>query len=36
VLVNEKDVLKVADAWSIDPTTLAGRPATGPLRIGAI
>ena len=36
VLVGEKDVLRVADAWSIDPTTLTGRPATGPLRLGAI
>ena len=36
VLVGEPDVLKVADAWSIDPTTLTGRPATGPLRLGAI
>lgn len=35
VLVGERDVLAVADAWSIDPTTLAGRPAPGPLRIGA-
>ena len=35
VLVSEHDVLKVADAWSIDPTTLSGRPAPGPLRIGA-
>jgi hypothetical protein len=35
VLVAEQDVLKVADAWSIDPTTLTGRPAPGPLRIGA-
>ncbi|GAA2661386.1 hypothetical protein [Paractinoplanes durhamensis] len=35
VLVNEKDVLKVANAWSIDPTTLTGRPASGPLRLGA-
>jgi hypothetical protein len=35
VLVGEKDVLRVADAWSIDPTTLTGRPATGPLRVGA-
>ncbi len=35
VLVAEKDVLRVADAWSIDPTSLTGRPATGPLRIGA-
>jgi hypothetical protein len=35
VLVGEKDVLRVAAAWSIDPTTLTGRPAPGPLRIGA-
>jgi hypothetical protein len=35
VLVSEPDVLKVAAAWSIDPTRLDGRPATGPLRIGA-
>ena len=35
VLVSESDVLKVANAWSIDPTTLAGRPAPGPLRVGA-
>jgi hypothetical protein len=35
VLVNEKDVLTVADAWSIDPTTLTGRAAPGPLRLGA-
>lgn len=35
VLVSEHDVLQVAGAWSIDPTTLTGRPAPGPLRIGA-
>ena len=35
VLVGERDVLKVADAWSIDPTALTGRPASGPLLIGA-
>jgi len=35
VLVGEKDVLTVAGAWSIDPTTLTGRPAPGPLRVGA-
>ena len=34
-LVGEKDVLAVAAAWSIDPTTLTGRPAPGPLRLGA-
>ena len=35
VLVGEKDVLAVANAWSIDPTALTGQPAPGPLRIGA-
>jgi hypothetical protein len=35
VLVSEHDVLRVAGGWSIDPTTLTGRPAPGPLRIGA-
>jgi hypothetical protein len=35
VLVGENDVLKVAGAWSIDPSTLSGRPAPGPLHLGA-
>ncbi|GIF08112.1 hypothetical protein Asi03nite_56500 [Actinoplanes siamensis] len=35
VLVSERDVFRVAGAWSIDPTTLTG-PAPGPLRIGAV
>jgi hypothetical protein len=35
VLVSEQDVLSVAGAWSIEPTTLTGRPAPGPLTIGA-
>jgi hypothetical protein len=35
ILVSEQDVLQVAAAWSIDPTTLNGRPAPGPLRVGA-
>jgi hypothetical protein len=35
VLVSEPDVFKVAAAWSLDPTTLDGRPAPGPLRVGA-
>lgn len=35
VLVSEQDVLKVANAWSLDPTTLTGRAAAGPLRVGA-
>ncbi|WP_436528073.1 hypothetical protein [Actinoplanes sp. HUAS TT8] len=34
ILVSERDVFRVAGAWSIDPTTLTG-PAPGPLRIGA-
>ncbi|MFI1992632.1 hypothetical protein [Actinoplanes sp. NPDC020271] len=34
ILVSERDVFRVAAAWSIDPTTLTG-PAPGPLRIGA-
>jgi hypothetical protein len=34
VLVSERDVFRVAGAWSIDPTTLTG-PAPGPLRSGA-
>ncbi|MEV6491368.1 hypothetical protein AB0M20_22560 [Actinoplanes sp. NPDC051633] len=35
VLVAEQDVFAVAAAWSIDPTTLDGRPAPGPIRMGA-
>jgi hypothetical protein len=35
VLVSEDDVLRVAAAWSVDPTTLDGRPAPGPLRVAA-
>jgi len=35
VLVGEADVLRVAAAWSLDPTTLDGRPAPGPLRAAA-
>ena len=36
VLIGEKDVLRVAAAWSIDPTTLGGRAAPGPIRMGAV
>ncbi len=32
LLVGEGDVLRLAAAWSVDPTTLDGRPAPGPLR----
>jgi hypothetical protein len=35
VLVGEADVLGLAGAWSIDPTTLEGQPAPGPLRVAA-
>ena len=35
VLVSEQDVLRVAHAWSIDPSGLDARPAPGPLRIAA-
>lgn len=32
ILVAEDDVMRVAAAWSIDPTSIDGRPAPGPLR----
>jgi hypothetical protein len=35
VLVSEQDVLRVAHAWSVDPSGLDARPAPGPLRIAA-
>lgn len=35
ILVSEKDVMRVARAWSVDPTALEGRPAPGPLRAAA-
>jgi hypothetical protein len=35
VLIGEVDVLRIAAAWSLDPTTLDGRPAPGPLRAAA-
>jgi hypothetical protein len=31
LVVGEADVLRVAASWSLDPTTLDGRPASGPL-----
>ena len=34
-LVGEVDVLRIAAAWSLDPTTLDGHPAPGPLRAAA-
>jgi hypothetical protein len=35
ILVGEADVMRVARAWSVDPTALEGRPAPGPLRVAA-
>jgi hypothetical protein len=35
LLVGEGDVLRIAGAWSLDPTTLDGLPAPGPLRAAA-
>jgi hypothetical protein len=35
VLVAEPDVMRVAHAWSVDPTGLDARPSPGPLRITA-
>ncbi|HEX6873253.1 MAG TPA: hypothetical protein VF163_19320 [Micromonosporaceae bacterium] len=32
VLVGEADVMRVAAAWSVDPSVLTGQPAPGPLR----
>ena len=36
VLVSEQDVMHLARAWSVDPTTLDGQPAAGPLRALAV
>ncbi|HEX5543784.1 MAG TPA: hypothetical protein VFX60_19880 [Micromonospora sp.] len=35
VLLSEGDVMRLAGAWSVDPTTLDDRPAPGPLRVAA-
>jgi hypothetical protein len=35
ILVSEADVMRVAAGWSVDPTSLDGRPAPGPLRAAA-
>ncbi len=35
VLVSEHDVMRVAHAWSVDPTGLGAQPAPGPLRAAA-
>jgi hypothetical protein len=36
LLVGEDDVMRVAEAWSVDPTSLDGQPAPGPLRMAAV
>jgi hypothetical protein len=33
LVIGEDDVMRVARAWSVDPTSLEGQPATGPLRL---
>ncbi|WP_239160822.1 hypothetical protein [Virgisporangium ochraceum] len=35
ILVGESDVLRIAEAWSVDPSGLDGGPATGPLEAAA-
>jgi hypothetical protein len=36
IFVGELDVMRVAAAWSIDPSDLDGRPAPGPLRVAVM
>ncbi|MGC9669448.1 hypothetical protein ACNTMW_23195 [Planosporangium sp. 12N6] len=36
ILVSEDDVMRLARAWSVDPTALDGQPAPGPLRAAAV
>jgi hypothetical protein len=36
ILVSEDDVMRLARAWSIDPTVLDGQPAPAPLRAAAV
>jgi hypothetical protein len=35
ILVSEDDVMRLAGAWSVDPSALDGQPAPGPLRAAA-
>jgi hypothetical protein len=35
ILVSEHDVMRLAGAWSVDPTGLDGRPASAPLQVAA-
>jgi len=36
VVVDESDVMRLAAQWSIDPTSLEGRPAPGPLTLARL
>jgi hypothetical protein len=36
ILVSESDVMRLAGAWSVDPTSLTGQPAPGPLTAAAV
>jgi hypothetical protein len=36
ILVSEADVMRLAGAWSVDPTALDGRPAPGPLHAAVV
>ena len=36
ILVGEHDVMRLAGAWSVDPSSLEGRTAPGPLRAAAV
>jgi hypothetical protein len=35
IIVNEQDVMRMAAAWSVDPSSLDGRPSPGQLRVAA-
>src|SRR5262245_58434672 len=36
LIIGEADVMRMAGAWSVDPTSLDGKPATGPLRLALV
>ena len=36
ILIDESSVMRLAAAWSIDPTSLEGMPAPGPLRTASV
>ena len=35
ILIGEDDVTRLAEAWSVDPVSIEGRPAPGPARVAA-